>query len=55
MQMSYFREILIKQSLKYIPCSLKQCIIHVFILDGYKVMQFWHLKGPFQTTAFKCI
>ena len=51
MQMSYFREILIKLSLKYIPCSLKRRIIHVCILNGYKVMQFWHFKGPFHTTA----
>ena len=43
MQMSYFRKILIKPSLKYIPCSLKRCIIHVCILTGFKVMQFWHL------------
>ena len=51
MQMNHFREILILLSLKYIPCSLKRRIVHVCILNGYKVMQFWHLKGPFYTTA----
>ena len=51
MQMSHFHEILIKLSLKYIPCSLKRCNIHVCILNGYKVMPFWYLKGPFRTTA----
>ena len=43
MQMSHFREILIKLSLKYSPCSLKRRNIHVCILNGYKVMSFWHL------------
>ena len=53
MQMNYFREILIKLSLKYIPCSLKRCSVHACILKGYKVMPFWQLKGPFRTTAIK--
>ena len=55
MQMIHFREILIKQSLKYISCSLKRCNIHVCILIGYKIMPFWHLKGPFRTAAIKLI
>ena len=38
-------QIMIKLSLKYIPCSLKRCIIHVCILNGYAVFT------PFQTTA----
>ena len=53
MQMNHFREILILLSRNYIPCSLKRFIIHVCILDGYKGMQFWHLKGLFRTTAIK--
>ena len=53
MQMNCFRETLIQLSLKYIPCSLKWCIIHVYILNGCEIMQFWHLKGPFCTTAIK--
>ena len=51
MQMSHLREILIKPSLKYILFSLKQCNIHVCIWNGYKVLPFWHLKGPFSETA----
>ena len=51
MQMRHFLEILIKLSLKYISCSLKRCNIHVCILNGYKVMPFWQLKGPFGVTA----
>ena len=51
MQMNRFRAILVWLTLKYIPCSLKRCIIHVCILNGYKVMQFWDLKGTFRTTA----
>ena len=51
MQMSYFHETLMRLSLNYVQCSLKRCIIHVYILNGHKVMQFWHLKGPFHTTA----
>ena len=55
MQMSHFRKILIKLSLKYIPCSLKRCIIYVCILNGYKDIPIWPLKGPFRTTAIKYI
>ena len=47
MQMSHFREILIKQSPKYIPCNLKRCNVHVWTLNGYKVMPFWLLNGLF--------
>ena len=52
MQMSHFREILIKLALKYISCSLKRYNIQVWIiLNGYKVIPFWPLKDPFQATA----
>ena len=51
MQMSHFRAILIKLSLKYIPRSFKRCNINACILNGYKDMPFWHLQGPFRTTA----
>ena len=45
--MSHFREILIKLSPKYIPCSLKRCNIHVCILNGYKVYHFDTLRALF--------
>ena len=55
MQMTHFREVLVKQSLKYISCSLKRCNTQVCFLNGYKVMPFWHLKGPFRATAISYI
>ena len=55
MQMSYFREILIKLSLAYnnIACRLKLSVIHVCSFNGYKVMQIGLLKDLFHITAIK--
>ena len=46
-QMSEFRDILTKHTVKYIACSLGWYIIYACVLTGCDAMHFYDLKGPF--------
>ena len=54
MQISQFRDILTKHTVKYIACSLKWYIIYACVLNGFDVMHFQDLKDPFAALRIIC-